>query len=154
MRHVLEHIPNPYDFLCRLRDANGGGGLIYIEVPCFDWILSKRAWFDIFYEHVNYFRLYDFDRMFSRVIRKGRFFVNQYLYVVADLASLRDPVFEQSNTVDFSSDFLRELSSEEQNRTEQNRTEQNTCCGLGRSIERRDIFPSTETCRFARRCCH
>ena len=52
LRHVLEHIPNPYDFLCRLRDANGGGGLIYIEVPCFDWILSKRAWFDIFYEHV------------------------------------------------------------------------------------------------------
>lgn len=116
LRHVLEHIPNPYDFLCRLRDANGGGGLIYIEVPCFDWILGKRAWFDIFYEHVNYFRLYDFDRMFSRVITKGRFFGNQYLYVVADLASLREPVFEQSNTVDFPSDFLGELSSEEQNR--------------------------------------
>ena len=117
LRHVLEHIPNPYDFLCRLRDANGGGGLIYIEVPCFDWILSKRAWFDIFYEHVNYFRLYDFDRMFSRVIRKGRFFGNQYLYVVADLASLREPEFEQSSVVDFPSDFLGELSSEEQNRT-------------------------------------
>lgn len=148
LRHVLEHISNPYDFLCRLRDANGGG-LIYIEVPCFDWILSKRAWFDIFYEHVNYFRLHDFDRMFSRVIRKGRFFGNQYLYVVADLASLREPVFDQSNTVDFSFDFLGELSSEEQNRTEQS-----ICCSLGQSIERCDIFPSTETCRFARRCCH
>jgi len=125
LRHVLEHIPNPYDFLCRLRDANGGGGLIYIEVPCFDWILRKRAWFDIFYEHVNYFRLNDFDRMFKQVIKEGRFFGDQYLYVVADLASLQEPVFDQSDTVDFPSDFLSTLKSNEQNRTEQNRTEQN-----------------------------
>lgn len=55
LRHVLEHIQNPYDFLCQLRDVNAGGGLIYIEVPCFDWILQKYAWFDIFYEHVNNF---------------------------------------------------------------------------------------------------
>jgi len=125
LRHVLEHIPNPHDFLCQLRDANGGGGLIYIEVPCFDWILRKRAWFDIFYEHVNYFRLSDFERMFGRVIKKGRFFGDQYLYVVADLASLQGPVFDQSDAVDFPSDFLARLKSEKQNRTEQNRTEQN-----------------------------
>lgn len=106
LRHVLEHIQNPYDFLCQLRDANGGGGLIYIEVPCFDWILQKNAWFDIFYEHVNYFRLSDFDRMFNRVIKKGRFFGDQYLYVVADLASLHAPVFDRSDAVNFPSDFL------------------------------------------------
>ena len=117
LRHVLEHIPSPYDFLCQLRDANGGGGLIYIEVPCFDWILRKRAWFDIFYEHVNYFRLNDFERMFNLVIKKGRFFGNQYLYVVADLASLQEPVFIQSDSVDFPSDFLHRLNSEEENRT-------------------------------------
>jgi len=111
--------------LCQLRDANGGGGLIYIEVPCFDWILRKRAWFDIFYEHVNYFRLNDFDRMFGRVIKSGRFFGDQYLYVVADLASLQEPAFDQSDAVDFPGDFLQGLNSEKQNRTEQNRTEQN-----------------------------
>ena len=116
LRHVLEHIPNPYDFLCQLRDANCGGGLIFIEVPCFDWILSKRAWFDIFYEHANYFRLRDFDRMFSRIITKGRFFGNQYLYVVADLASLREPVFEQSSAINFPSDFLKGLSLKKKNR--------------------------------------
>jgi hypothetical protein len=121
LRHVLEHIPDPYDFLCQLRDANGGGGLIYLEVPCFDWILRKRAWFDIFYEHVNYFRLHDFDRMFYRVIKKGRFFGDQYLYVVADLASLQQPTFDQSNAVDFPSDFLRELNSETQKKKEHNR---------------------------------
>jgi SAM-dependent methyltransferase len=116
LRHVLEHIPNPYNFLCQLRDANGGGGLIYIEVPCFDWILHKRAWFDIFYEHVNYFRLNDFDRMFNRVIKKGRFFGGQYLYVVADLLSLREPLFSQSDAVDFPSDFLYRSNFEEKNR--------------------------------------
>jgi hypothetical protein len=53
LRHVLEHIQDPVDFLRQLKDANGGQGRIYIEVPCFDWICRHRAWFDIFYEHVN-----------------------------------------------------------------------------------------------------
>lgn len=117
--HVLEHIPNPYDFLCQLREANGGGGLIYIEVPCFDWILRKGAWFDIFYEHVNYFRLIDFDRMFNRVIKKGRCFGDQYLYVVADLASLQEPMFDQSGAVCFPSDFLHGFNFI--NKTKQNK---------------------------------
>ena len=147
LRHVLEHILNPYDFLCQLRDANDGGGVIYIEVPCFDWILRKRAWFDIFYEHVNYFRLNDFDRMFNRVIKKGRFFGDQYLYVVADLASLQEPVFDESDAVDFPSNFLHKLNSEQQNRTEQN-----TCLRLGWSIERRYLFLAAQSCRPTCRC--
>lgn len=91
MRHVLEHIPRPIAFLDSIRQANGGQGTIYIEVPCLDWILRKRAWFDVFYEHVNYFRLSDFDRMFGSVRESGYLFGGQYLYAVADLASLRDP---------------------------------------------------------------
>jgi hypothetical protein len=91
MRHVLEHIPRPLDFLATALAANGGRGRIYIEVPCLDWILREHAWFDIFYEHVNYFRLADFDRMFGRVHESGHLFGGQYLYAVADLASLRDP---------------------------------------------------------------
>lgn len=135
LRHVLEHIPKPFDFLRQLRDANGGGGLIYIEVPCFDWILRKRMWFDIFYEHVNYFRLNDFDRMFGKVISKGRFFGEQYLYAVVDLSSLQKPVFIQSDSVHFPSNFLQGLNSEEQNRTEQS-----ACLCLGWSVERRHLF--------------
>ena len=56
LRHVLEHVQDPVAFLAGLREANGGRGTIYIEVPCLDWIASHHAWFDIFYEHVNYFR--------------------------------------------------------------------------------------------------
>jgi hypothetical protein len=90
MRHVLEHIPAPYAFLREVAEANDGG-LIYVEVPCLDWIFAQRAWFDVFYEHVNYFRQSDFARMFGRVLEAGTAFGGQYLYVVADLASLRDP---------------------------------------------------------------
>jgi SAM-dependent methyltransferase len=89
MRHTLEHIPDPIGFLDLIRRANDGGGLVYIEVPCLDWILEHRAWFDLFYEHVNYFRLGDFQRLFGSVLASGRLFGDQYLYVIADLASLR-----------------------------------------------------------------
>jgi SAM-dependent methyltransferase len=88
LRHVLEHIPNPMHFLASIAEANGRDGLIYIEVPCLEWIMDHRAWFDLFYEHVNYFRLPDFFRIFDRILDSGNFFGGQYLYVVADLASL------------------------------------------------------------------
>jgi len=91
LRHVLEHVQDPVAFLAGLREANGGRGTIYIEVPCLDWIASHHAWFDIFYEHVNYFRRVDFERMFGTVHEAGHSFAGQYLYVVADLATLRAP---------------------------------------------------------------
>jgi SAM-dependent methyltransferase len=90
LRHTLEHIRDPRAFLALVRAANGGRGLIYVEVPCLDWILAHRAWFDFFYEHVNYFRLGDFARLFGRVVASGRLFGGQYLYAIADLATLRD----------------------------------------------------------------
>ena len=124
LRHVLEHIQEPVDFLARLKDPNGGSGLIYIEVPNFDWICSKRAWFDIFYEHVNYFRLADFDRMFDKVVESGTVFGGQYLYVAAELASLKIPEYNENKRVSFPEEFLHLLI--EQKGTEQNRTEQNT----------------------------
>jgi hypothetical protein len=111
LRHVLEHVQDPFSFLSGLRDTNDGG-LIYIEVPCLDWILRRRAWFDIFYEHVNYFRLLDFHRMFDRVIASGRLFGGQYLYVVADLALLRTPVATPDDEITFPADFLYAVLSE------------------------------------------
>jgi SAM-dependent methyltransferase len=88
LRHVLEHIQDPVSFLAEMAEANQGGQ-IYIEVPCFDWILERRAWFDLFYEHVNYFRLDDLRRMFGTVHEAGHLFGGQYLYIVADLSTLR-----------------------------------------------------------------
>lgn len=105
LRHVLEHIPDPVTFLADIVRANRGRGTIYIEVPCFDWICHNRAWFDIYYEHVNYFRLADFDRMFGSVLESGHLFGGQYLYVIADLASLRAPIANNSCALTFPSNF-------------------------------------------------
>jgi len=105
VRHVLEHIPDPVSFLGRLRDANGGKGRIYIEVPCFDWIRTNRTWFDIFYEHVNYFRLSDFQRMFGKIVACGHVFGQQYIFVIAELESLRTPTRDDQDAAEFPSGF-------------------------------------------------
>ena len=105
LRHVLEHIPEPVKFLRTLAKANGGEGLIYIEVPCFDWICQHKAWFDIFYEHVNYFRLSDFSRIFKNLIYAGHTFYGQYLSVIADLSSLNEPIRDSKQFINFPENF-------------------------------------------------
>ena len=111
LRHVLEHIQNPFEFLQQLQKANRGGGTIYIEVPRFEWICEHRAWFDIFYEHANYFRLSDFCRMFGTIVEGGALFGDQYLYVVADLATLKRPRVDPSEMVDFPSNFADRITA-------------------------------------------
>ena len=106
LRHVLEHIPSPLLFLQEILRCNDGHGLIYIEVPCFDWIMHKRAWFDIFYEHVNYFRMNDFKNMFKNIIECGPLFGGQYIYVLADLSSLRQPQASEIDKINTNIPFL------------------------------------------------
>jgi hypothetical protein len=113
LRHVLEHIPDPVCFLQDLAAANGHQGLIYIEVPCFDWICRTRAWCDIFYEHVNYFRLSDFHRIFGNVVASGRCFGAQYLYVVGDLATVQRPAYAPEDKVVFPQDMTAALDPAE-----------------------------------------
>ncbi|MEA3642374.1 MAG: hypothetical protein VBE63_20880 [Lamprobacter sp.] len=110
LRHVLEHLQTPFEFLRQVRDANGGAGLIYIEVPCLEWIGQQRAWFDIFYEHVNYFRPSDFRRLFGEVVAAGHLFGGQYQYVIAELASLRRPLAEDQDAFQLPDDFLSSLA--------------------------------------------
>lgn len=112
LRHVLEHIEDPFDFLSRLAAANGGKGLIYIEVPCFDWICDHHAWFDIFYEHVNYFRLSDFKRIFGRLLHADHGFGGQYLRIIGDLSTLRRPVRDEADPVRFPGDLTQRLEQD------------------------------------------
>ena len=93
LRHVLEHIQHPIQFLQLLKESNGGSGKVYIEVPCLDWISHNNSWFDLFYEHVNYFRLENFQQMFGIVYEASHSFGGQYLSIVADLSSLRVPAY-------------------------------------------------------------
>lgn len=54
LRHVLEHIETPREFLAGIRAAMPSTPL-YVEVPELGWILQKGAFWDFCYEHCNYF---------------------------------------------------------------------------------------------------
>lgn len=112
LRHVLEHIKDPLEFLSLLKEANSGGGKIYIEVPCFEWVCKHLAWFDIYYEHVNYFRISDFERMFGSISSSGHLFGGQYIYVIADLSTLREPKIDAHDRVDFPERFTARIANE------------------------------------------
>lgn len=88
LRHTLEHIPRPLDFLQQIAAANKYRGTIYIEVPCFTWIRQKKAFWDVFFEHCNYFTQETLEAMF-RSAQSGRVFAGQYLYLVAKLEDVQ-----------------------------------------------------------------
>jgi len=120
LRHVLEHIQNPIEFLKKISIANRNNGLVYIEVPDFNWIIDNQTFFDIFYEHVNYFRPQDFKNIFTNILQQGRLFGGQYQYVIADLASIQLPPYkieaiENVDQIGFSSlhEMVEILSSTE-----------------------------------------
>jgi hypothetical protein len=89
LRHVLEHVPQPHAFLDMLAGVFGRS-TIYIEVPNLDWIIENETFFDITYEHVNYFSPESLANLFApgAVIEAGLLFEGQYQYVLADLSRL------------------------------------------------------------------
>ena len=137
LRHVLEHVVDPVAFLGGLLESNGGEGRIYIEVPCLDWIVRHDAWFDIFYEHVNYFRLADFERMFGTLHEVGHAFDGQYLYAVADLATLRMPRARARDDFPFPPGFMSSFDACEARLAAQ--PPRRAAGDLGRRVEGRDL---------------
>lgn len=53
MRHVLEHIVEPIDYLSNLRENIQENGYLFIEVPDFTFLDNKND--TLLFEHVNYF---------------------------------------------------------------------------------------------------
>jgi len=70
LRHVLEHIENPYEFLTHIQKATSSNTKVLIEVPDFEWIVKKRAFWDIFYEHCNYFDDSFLSSFFEKAVTK------------------------------------------------------------------------------------
>ncbi len=91
MRHTLEHITKPFSFLHTIAKANDYKGFLFAEVPTFDWIVDKCAFWDIFYEHCNYFTEESLSVMFDDAIT-GSIFGGQYIYLWADLSKIRTTI--------------------------------------------------------------
>lgn len=117
LRHVLEHIPSPWHLIDGIAAANGYHGLLYIEVPDLEWILEHQAYFDLFHEHVNYFRADDFHRHFGdAVVFLSKTFCGQYLSVLINLELVRDTGLSLLPREDFSclhSAFIKLLEHED-----------------------------------------
>ncbi|MBK5284699.1 MAG: methyltransferase domain-containing protein [Bacteroidia bacterium] len=91
LRHTLEHIPKPLEFIQQIATANQRRGKIYIEVPTFDWISEHQAVEDIFYEHCNYFTMDTLKLIFHKSFCE-HVFNGQYLALIADLKDVKEEI--------------------------------------------------------------
>ena len=110
LRHNLEHIQNPLNFLHTIAAAAGYRGMVFIEVPTFEWIMKKKAFWDIFYEHCNYFTFDSLGSIFKKS-KQGTLFNNQYMYLLANLEDLRTRAKPKNINMDYQSvSFQDQLS--------------------------------------------
>lgn len=99
LRHVLEHVQRPHVFLNTLHRIFGSCP-VYIEVPRAEWIFENGAFFDVTYEHVNYFSHQSLACLFTdQVISQEGIFGNQYQYLIANLGRLSAKFAESYQTV-------------------------------------------------------
>lgn len=90
LRHTLEHIHRPHIFLKLLRKVFKEA-YIYIEVPEMSWIINNSAFYDITYEHVNYFNRESLTNLFDNKYKKwSKVFENQYQFIIAKLSDLSE----------------------------------------------------------------
>ena len=108
MRHTLEHIEDPLNFLHSIARSCSYSGSVYIEVPDFNWTVDNGAFWDVCYEHCNYFTLDSIGGMFKKS-KQGHLFGGQYMYILADLADLKEHSNGSSNCRDYSSNNLRDV---------------------------------------------
>ena len=98
LRHVLEHIKKPHLFLSHLKRIFAKTK-IYLEVPCFDWIIKNNAFFDLTYEHVNYFNKKSLISLFdNKFVNFGKCFGGQYQYIITDLNNLSEKFTKSYNS--------------------------------------------------------
>ncbi len=64
-RHVIEHVLDPVEFLRGwvARDLAAAGAAIVLETPSFEWIVRRRSFTDLVYEHCNYFTAASLDAL-------------------------------------------------------------------------------------------
>lgn len=56
-RHVVEHVPRIGSFLKEIHAiaTAAGSPRVLLETPAFEWIQNQGSFWDVFYEHCNYF---------------------------------------------------------------------------------------------------
>lgn len=106
-RHTLEHIGRPQDFVQIVRDGLSvhNGTIVFFEVPDVMRVLREGAFWDIYYEHCNYFCPTSIYRLFNenrfKVLRVWKEYDEQYLMLIGiPLEEVSDTQFPEQNNVD------------------------------------------------------
>lgn len=104
-RHTLEHIRDVTGFLSNVHGwARDTSRVVLFEVPDGERVFKERAFWDVYYEHCNYFTettlRFAFERSGFKVLRLERVYGGQYLLLEA-VAS-----FERSHTHPIDDDAL------------------------------------------------
>jgi SAM-dependent methyltransferase len=92
---TLEHIPGPAGLLKTIRQAVDSRTTVFFQVPDVRRILQERAFWDIYYEHCNYFSAASLAGVFRRnrfdVVDVWRDYGDQYLMIEARPGTGRTP---------------------------------------------------------------
>ena len=82
LRCVLPHIPSPWDFLNNLFLANPKARVL-IEYQRIEWAIQERVWYQLNHDHVNLFRLKNFEDRFN-VLLAGEFSSHEWQWVLIE----------------------------------------------------------------------
>ena len=98
LRHILEHIPNPFHFLKELCQSDEilPGAKLWIEVPDFEWIVKNGVFYDITYEHCNYFTKH----ALANLLNKLGFAIRSFKNVFDGQYLLVEGIFQQEEFTD------------------------------------------------------
>jgi hypothetical protein len=93
-REVLEHVPDPIDFLSTIRASLTADGVALVEVPSLEQALERGRFFDFFPDHLNYFSVGTLARALERsgflVVEITRGMGGEYLQALVRVDAGRD----------------------------------------------------------------
>ena len=85
-RHVIEHVPNPIQFIKMIKETvmQNHNIQMFFETPCLKWILQHKVFWDFFYEHCSYFSETSLKVLFQKSGFEGitlrKIFHGQYMW--------------------------------------------------------------------------
>lgn len=82
LRCVLPHISSPWEFLDSLFLENPNS-LVLIEYQRIEWSIQERIWYQLNHDHVNLFRLENFERRYN-VLLSGEFSNHEWQWVLIE----------------------------------------------------------------------
>lgn len=87
-RHVLEHIDDPIEFLLDFKKVLTKKGRIYIEAPSLAYMVEKKNYQDIHFEHLSYFTFDFLKKLISNcgfeIVNSKRLQSNRVISILAE----------------------------------------------------------------------